>query len=57
MVFSGYKYEFNSIETNGDIQVYLEIDGTVPDADKREEAVRKKRIDSIVDKFSKAFSK
>jgi hypothetical protein len=45
------KAEFNKLLINGGITVKLEIDGTLPNADKMREAVDK-RIDLIVNKFT-----
>jgi len=45
------KAEFNKMRIKGDIDVKVEIDGTIPAADKMKEAVDK-RIDLIVNKFT-----
>lgn len=45
------KAEFNNLRISGDIKVTVEIDGTIPGADKMKEAVDK-RIDLIVTKFT-----
>jgi hypothetical protein len=44
------KVEFNNLRINGGIHVDLEIDGTIPGADKMKEAADK-RIDLILNKF------
>lgn len=49
--FSGdIKAEFNNMVTDGTITVQLEIDGTLPNADKMQEEINK-RSDQIVQKF------
>jgi len=44
------KAEFNQLRINGDIQVEMAIDGTLPGADQMEEAINA-RIDLVLDRF------
>jgi len=55
--FSGdIKGEFNNMRTKGIVKVDLEIDGTIPGADKMKEAVDK-RVDQVLAKFMEQAQK